>query len=216
MIQPGGMPAAADQEAVAPETAEIVAGSTLTLGVCADDPRPMRADAIEAWVQQAAPGDELHYCSGAIPRGTPGPRLVRALYDLGLVELFGRRIAGVWHYVARRIVAASDGSAVRIGGAVPPAKAEAVVLLAALRDCADDGLPCPSNRRLALMIGVRDGDRVHYLLRLLRRWASIRIDAVPEEPKRRVTILATGRATGVKAGGLGANGLRDTMTGAAG
>ena len=173
--------------------------STLTIGVRADDPRPASIETIQEWMETARAGDEIHYCSDFIPRRAPGPRHVRALYDRGLVEIYGRRIGGVWHYIARR-TRAQFVWIDRLATIAPAtaAQIEAERLLEALRLAAERGQPCPANALLGRALGRGSGDRVSYLFKLLRHRGAILVEPIAEEPKRRVTIVATGQSTGVQ------------------
>jgi hypothetical protein len=181
---------------------DIVAGSTLTLGVRADDGLPVDVGTILDWVEAAVPGDELHYCSGHIPRTAEGPKLVRRLYDLGLVEIFGRRtVPGVWHYIARRIapsVPVSVSKRAPLDPGKAAARGEALLLLDMLRELAAEGRPCPTNSVLATLIGAQDGNRISYLFKLLRQWDEITVEPTAEQPRRRVTIVATGGSTSIQ------------------
>ena len=173
--------------------------STLTIGVRADDARAASIETIQEWMEAARAGDEIHYCSDFIPRRAAGPRHVRALYDRGLVEIYGRRIDGVWHYIARR-TRARDFVWIDELSTIAPATAaqlDAERLLEALRLAADRGQPCPANALLGRALGLGSGDRVSYLFKLLRRQGAIQVEPIAEEPKRRVTIVATGQSTGV-------------------
>lgn len=180
---------------------QIVEGSALTVAVEMDDPRPADVATVEAWVNSARHGDEILYAMDRYPKQALGPKRLRAFYDLGMVELFGRRLDNVWHCFARRTMAQREGAvwpiAVDAAEPVTPAVKEAARLLGELREVANDGLPCPSNAQLAAAIDVMDSDRVSYLLKILRKWNAIAVELIDAEPRRLVTIVATGRTTGI-------------------
>ena len=62
---------------------------------------------------------------------------------------------------------------------------------------ADDGAHCPSNREIARACALRDADAAAYQIRVLVQAGLIVRHMVPLSPGRIVTIVETGRKTGV-------------------
>lgn len=162
----------------------------------------MLADAAVAWAKAARPGDELVYATGHQPAWSATPKRMRALDDMGLVFCFHDRSATPKHYVARRLAKpwCEPKAEPRIARLVVPAGDDKARLLKVLKAEARAGLPCSSNRDLAIKAGLRDGDRASYLIKLLVRDGAILNEAVRWWPGRQITDLASGRATHVNVG----------------
>jgi len=154
-------------------------------------------DALTSWAMNAAPGRVCVYARvSRLARGGVGER-ARQLQLAGLVTLLPQRraIAGMFDYRARRTVAPFCG-----GTALPDdstLKGEEALLHDMIVRLADDGAPCPPNRDLAAMLGVRHEERVSRMLGRLqqRKLIAIRFVAGPAAPIRVVDVVATGRST---------------------
>ncbi len=173
--------------------------------------------AMEAWLERAAPGDELVYATGpALGRDAPAAVLARQWAQEGEVATHVRRTGpgrALEHFMRRREPPVQPRSGprggarlfgnARRGSARPamtlPADFEASDegrMLAALSRVADAGAVCPSNGDLARQLALNSRDRAQYLIVRLARANLIRVESGSSFDGRVVTIVATGRKTG--------------------
>lgn len=162
------------------------------------------ADA-ERWARGARSGEILVYARNFIwPTQRGGADRLRALRDAGAVRTHHLRAngRGPLLYIAIRTEAPIDAAAVETAAreGQDDASVETAALYRLLSGAARRGDPCPSNRALAETIGAKDGLRVSYLMRGLRAAGEIAVRGCDAEPKRIVTIVKTGRETGVRDG----------------
>ena len=176
---------------------------------------------MEAWLENAAPGDELKYATGpALGRDAPAGKLARVWADEGEVSLFQRRPGPgkPLEYVARRKepeVAPVRGGA-RLCGSVhrrvarpalgAPAdfgETQAGRVFGLLVQLAAQGLACPNNRRIAEMVDLSSGEQARYAMTRLVRAGMIRVEAASTFDPRIVTIVETGARTAAPAGRKG-------------
>jgi hypothetical protein len=153
---------------------------------------------VDAWAERAGIGEEIPYATGSLTAGAAAPARMRALAHAGIVVLFQRRINGMLHYFARRTAQPFPLTMLATAASKQPATHdEAQRVLLVLKRVAAKGGPCPSNRELAKLAELRDGDQASYRLRCLRDAGLIRMHATAQLPGRQVTIAATGKTTGV-------------------
>ncbi len=155
-----------------------------------------------AWLRRAQPGAELLYAIGCTPPVWAGAaKLLRDMEAAGVVALSVERPArGVKHYIARRS-AVPVPATVAARPVLRPARADDQQrMLDLLIDHADDARPCPSNADLAAALELTDGLRASYLLGCLEASGAIFREASAWMPGRIVTIVASGRATGIMEG----------------
>lgn len=156
------------------------------------------ADALFKFALLAREGARCVYARASrLPRNAEVAEKARALESGGMVRLNVVRHArgsDLFDYLARRTdQPLCCEETARDDDALPP---EERMLLDHLSRRADQGAPCDSNRALARAVGLRDGDQAAYRLRRLRDRGLIRVDAVPVEPGRVVTIISTHAKTG--------------------
>lgn len=156
------------------------------------------------WLATAQPGAEICYALEFLPKKAAGPRLLREHAAAGRVLLYQRRVMasacdapGLCVYFATRtkVPMPLDGTLEDAATLRTRAVRERAMLMAVIADCAQRGLPMPSNRDLAVMANLRGGDRVSHLLAALRRDGRVAVTPVPEAPGRVVTIIASGKST---------------------
>lgn len=171
--------------------------------------------AMEAWLERAAPGDELVYATGpALGRDAPAAVLARQWAQEGEVATHVRRTGAgraLEHFMRRReppVQPRSGGGARLFGNARRGSARPAMTLpadfetsdegrmLAALTRVADAGAVCPSNGDLARQLALNSRDRAQYLIIRLARANLIRVESGSSFDGRVVTIVATGRKTG--------------------
>jgi len=178
------------------------------------------AEQILGWAMNAVPGDICIYGRATmLPPGHAGARQVRALASEGLVSMLAqvRQPDGRFAYRALRLrgVAPAHGAAGHTltpaagrspgspsptegrGGSDDEAASEMRLVMVVLRGAARAGRPCPSNAEIARRCGLKDADRARYRIRQLRDAALIRVETVAAEPRRVVTIVNSGKRTGV-------------------
>lgn len=194
------------------------AAETFTLQLSSAVP----AAELRAWFAAAAPGHEATYASGAVlPQAEPGVVLARELAAAGLARTHQKRDpadARRWLFV---IVKASVGPTAPLpegqspGGEPPDAPArvspcsragalpeDAGRLLELLRDCAEQGRPCPTNGEAGRLLALepewqgKGRMRAQYLFALLARAGAIASENRGTCKPRVVTVLAEGRAQG--------------------
>ncbi len=168
-----------------------------------------------AWLETAAPGDEIVYATGpALGRDAPAGTLARSWSDEGEVVLFQRRPGQgkPLEYVARRRdppvqprTSRLFGN-VRAGRARPPLAAPAAMaetiegrVLALITRAADAGVICPSNREIAVALALNSRDAAQYAITKLARAGLIRVNTSSSFDGRQVTITATGATTAARA-----------------
>lgn len=174
--------------------------------------------AMEAWLERAAPGDELVYATGpALGRDAPAAVLARQWAQEGEVATHVRRTGAgraLEHFMRRReppVQPRSSGGAAparlfgnaRRGSARPamplPADFEGSEegrMLAALTAAAEAGDVCPSEAELARRLELNSRRRAQYLINRLQRAGLIHVVSNGSFDGRVVTIVATGRRTG--------------------
>lgn len=173
--------------------------------------------AMEAWLERAAPGDELVYATGpALGRDAPAAVLARQWAQEGEVATHVRRTGpgrALEHFMRRREPPVQPRSGPRGGarlfgnarrGSARPAMtlpadfegSDEGRMLAALTRVADAGAVCPSNGDLARQLALNSRDRAQYLIVRLARANLIRVESASSFEGRVVTIVATGRKTG--------------------
>lgn len=156
------------------------------------------ADAVQQWAVGAAAGERCVYARAVtLPHGADGPARARTLAARGVLTLnLARHAPGseLFDYLAKRTTVPFEAPAPDAEEALPWQER---LLLEHLSRRADQGAPCDSNRALARAVGLRDGDQASYRLKRLRDRGLILLAAVPVEPGRVVTIVETGRRTGL-------------------
>lgn len=172
-----------------------------------------------AWLEEAAPGDEIVYATGpALGRDAPAGALARAWADEGEVILLQRRVTHgkvrTLEYVARRreppvqpragrrVMGAESVRALRIKRALPLLRTTEDLdgtvegrVLALLERAAAAGIVCPSNREIAVKLALNSRDAVQYAINKLMRADLIRVTHSCRIHGRQVTITATGAST---------------------
>jgi hypothetical protein len=151
-----------------------------------------------SWARTAEPGSELVYGIGHLPAWSKTPKLIRDLDDQGLVFAFHDREQTPKHYVVRRLSKAwcEPVARLRIAREIPPRDQDQARLLAVLVRTARAGKPCPSNRDLARLADLTNGDRASYLIKCLAAGGHIRAEATAILPGRIVTIIGKTDAEG--------------------
>lgn len=175
-----------------------------------------------AWLEDAAPGDEIVYATGpALGRDAAAGKLARAWADEGEVILLQRRVTHgkgrTLEYVARRreppvqprasgggrrVMGAESVRALRIKRARPQMRTaddldgtvEGRVLVLLTR-AASAGVACPSNREIAVALALNSRDAVQYAINKLMRADLIRVTHSCRIHGRQVTITASGAST---------------------
>lgn len=155
--------------------------------------------ALEAWLDAAAPGDQIIYASGpALPRSADAVVRVRALIEARRVTAFTARRGGITDFIAQRRadpvrVAAGDGA---IGGAVAGVGADnQAAVLRMIRRAINLGKPCPTNAEIAAACGLPNADAASYLFRkLVRDGVIISTDHGPRM-RRVVRVAGGGKST---------------------
>jgi len=173
------------------------------------------AEQVLSWAMNAVPGDICIYGRATmLPPGHAGARRVRELAAEGLASMLAqvRQPDGRFAYRALRLrgVAPDLGEQTltlrRQGGSSLSAEgergddeaaSEMRLVMVVLRGAARAGRPCPSNAEIARRCGLKDADRARYRIRQLRDAALIRVETVAAEPRRVVTIVNSGKRTGV-------------------
>ncbi|MCH2238787.1 MAG: hypothetical protein MK060_12960 [Blastomonas sp.] len=169
---------------------------------------------MEAWLENAAPGDELRYATGpALGREAPAGQLARQWAEEGEVMLFQRRPGPgkPLEYVARRKEPPVKPRAPR---ALPGRQARPLLplpqdfaesdegrMLALLTEAAEVGLACPSNVQLARQLDLNARSRAQYLITKLMRAGLIRVASASSFDGRVVTIVSSGKRTADRQGG---------------
>lgn len=172
-----------------------------------------------AWLEDAAPGDEIVYATGpALGRDAAAGKLARSWADEGEVILLQRRVTHgkgrTLEYVARRReppvrpragkrgTGAESVRALRVKRARPQlctaADLDGTVegrVLALLVRFAGAGAPCPSNREIAVMLALNSRDAAQYAINKLMRADLIRVTHSCRIHGRQVTITASGAST---------------------
>lgn len=174
---------------------------------------------MEAWLESAAPGDELKYATGpALGRDAPAGLLARQWADEGEVTLFQRRPGPgkPLEYVARRKDPPVQAKAARLfgdargqqarpalGAPMDFAETQAGQVFALLVKLAAQDLPCPNNRDIAAALELNSAEQVRYAITKLVRAGMIRVDAARTFDPRIITIVDTGARTAAPAAGKG-------------
>lgn len=173
---------------------------------------------MEAWLESAAPGDELKYATGpALGRDAAAGKLARSWADEGEVTLFQRRPGPgkPLEYVARRkepqvrarqsggrLFGSASRRTARPDLAAPAAFAETQAgrVFGLLVQLAAQGLPCPNNRKIAETLEIDSAEQVRYAITKLVRAGMVRVEAASTFDPRVVTIIDTGARTAAPAG----------------
>lgn len=168
---------------------------------------------MEAWLETAAPGEELVYATGpALGRDAPAAVLARQWAGEGEVATHQRRTrpgAPLEHFMRRRIPAVDQskagprlfGSAGRrqsrpaLGAPADFAETIAGQVYGALVTLAARGLVCPTNRAIAFALELNSEEQVRHAMNKLKRAGMIRVDAASTFDPRVVTITDTGART---------------------
>ena len=169
-------------------------------------------DDLSGWAERAGEGDWCIYARAAyLPKASFSAALARRMAARWMVTLPSRRCPSrpdLWEYLARRTAVAFNDRAVYGDRPTPRPRASADVrrealssearrVLDLLARRADDGAHCPSNREIARACALRDADAAAYQIRVLVQAGLIVRHMVPLSPGRIVTIVETGRKTGV-------------------
>lgn len=162
----------------------------------------MEPDSFRAWVERAAPGDDVVYCVGARPSEAIGAA-VRAMSVKGLVLTTSRRKDGQLRHIAVRLAdrpapvrarpSAHRGRFVPREDAGRRAVERAIMRL--LTDAARRGAPCPTNKEIAQHAGLSGAVAASYRVRRLVQAGKIIVEEPSPIERRVVTILATGKST---------------------
>lgn len=163
----------------------------------------MQAAEAMAWAERAQAGDELVYAIGHLPSWSATPKRLYKLFEQGLVALTTDHSKAPKEYVAQRTAKpwqAEPAPPPRIARQIAPSADDMARLLKVVQAEARGGQPCSTNHALAIKAGLRDGDRVSYLLKKLVRAGSIRNEASEWWPGRQMTDLSTGKQTLLKVG----------------
>ncbi|WP_288016479.1 hypothetical protein [Microcystis phage Mae-JY04] len=169
---------------------------------------------MEAWLETAAPGEELVYATGpALGRDAPAAVLARQWASEGEVATHQRRTrAGgpLEHFMRRRMPSVGhDGlrggprlfgtarRAARPAQTAPAdfAETQAGRVFALLVDLAARGQVCPNNRAIAAELDLNTAEQARYAITRLVRAGMIRVDAASTFDPRIITILNTGART---------------------
>lgn len=155
---------------------------------------------IEAWVAGRSAGAECVYAIGHLPVWAKGPKLVRDLAERGFVHLFHDRKPNPKHYIARRTGRPWNGAItpLRIAREVSCLSPVLAPMMDRLIELAEAGAPCPSNAQWADELGVTKRQAA-YLFCCLGRANAISVRLVTEPPFRVVTVIKSGKSTGVAA-----------------
>ena len=172
-----------------------------------------------AWLESAAPGDELKYAIGpALGRDAPAGLLARQWADEGEVTLFQRRPGPgkPLEYVARRKEPPVQARESRLfgdarrrqarpvqGAPTDFAETQAGQVFALLVRLAAQNLPCPNNRDIAAQLELNTAEQARYAMTKLVRAGMIRVEAPSTFDPRIVTIVETGARTAAPAIGKG-------------
>lgn len=169
-----------------------------------------------AWLDSAAPGDELVYATGpALGKDAPAAVLARQWREEGEVATHNRRVAGgkLEHFMRRRIPPVSNarlfGDARRrlarpaLGAPTDFAETQAGQVFALLVKLAAQDLPCPNNRDIAAALELNSAEQARYAITKLVRAGMIRVDAASTFDPRIITIVDTGARTAAPAAGKG-------------
>ncbi|ARR54571.1 hypothetical protein HY78_14595 [Rhizorhabdus wittichii DC-6] len=151
----------------------------------------MMVAAVIAWVKAAERDDELVYGIGHLPAWSKAPRAVRDLDTRGIVFAFHDVTESPKHYVIRRLGTPYSDPPIplRVARDAPPRDREEAALLRLLTREAKAGRPCPSNRELAELLHLKNGDRASYLLKCLAGGGFIRNELTGFPPGRIITIV---------------------------
>lgn len=161
-------------------------------------------EAVNQWLTCAARGEELIYaCAARLSGHDAGALRVRALAEACQVQAYQRAAApGLFDYVARRTALPLSPKAVPAARALTSGVSDLdekmASLMAELKLLARSGRPCSSNHVLAERTGLRDRYQAKYLLAKAQARGLITVVGVAQPPGRVVTILASGRQTGVQ------------------
>ena len=193
----------------------LAARETEVLDLVGADGGIASAEQILGWAMNAVPGDICIYGRATmLPPGHAGARQVRELAAEGLAAMLAqvRQPDGRFAYRALRLRGVPPGLGEQTltlrrqgGSSLSPegergdddAASEMRLVMVVLRGAARAGRPCPSNAEIARRCGLKDADRARYRIRQLRDSALIRVETVAAEPRRVVTIVNSGRRTGV-------------------
>ncbi len=155
----------------------------------------------EQWAQ-LKPGGNLAFARGeTYDRRHPVVAMVLAEQAAGRATLHrsgqgvGRvhivqRCCGSSAEMAERASAAARAQRDRFWADTPEGR-----VLAAIEDCAERGLPCPTNADLARAAGLRSGQAASYRLGRLAELGKVRVRREPGSDLRVVTICETGLST---------------------
>lgn len=163
---------------------------------------------MEAWLETAAPGEELVYATGpALGRDAPAAVLARQWASEGEVATHQRRTrAGgpLEHFMRRRMPSVGKprlfGTARRAARPAQTAPADfaetqAGRVFALLVDLAARGQVCPNNRAIAAELDLNTAEQARYAITRLVRAGMIRVDAASTFDPRIITIVNTGART---------------------
>jgi hypothetical protein len=166
-----------------------------------------------AWLEDAAPGDEIVYATGpALGRDAAAGKLARQWADEGEVILLQRRVTHgkgrTLEYVARRREPPVQPRASRLFGKTGGRRARPKLctaqdldgtvegrVLALLVRVAGAGAVCPSNREIAVALALNSRDAAQYAINKLMRADLIRVTHSCRIHGRQVTITASGAST---------------------
>ena len=147
----------------------------------------------DAWLRFSSAGDRIEYATGPIePRSLPiWKRVQDAAASGDVAPLRVRRAGGGWQWLAER----KTGRRVAEESVPGDCAADQERLLRLLRRCANMAMACPTNAEAAELLGLKNADRVRYLIRKLVEGRHIAvIDNGPNE-RRVIRILANGKST---------------------
>ena len=161
---------------------------------------------LQAWLDQAAPGESTVYASGAdLPRDCDGVKLAAAWQRAGLVQLNQRRDEADrrrWLFLVVRLPDAKAAAPVRAKRTASEdlARVQQRRLLEQLRAAADKGEVCPSRSAMAFALTgqktLKARNRATYLLGRLVEDGRIAMIPGSQTAAPVVTILAKGRGCG--------------------
>jgi hypothetical protein len=167
-------------------------------------PWSLNKTAVDRWMKNAKPGDELVYARGLTPQGSDGVEELRRLHDVGAVTFKRRKLGDCdYSYMAERLNGGRPPAGAQKLGAAARAADDAdeiARLMAMLRRKAARRELCPTNREIGVEIGEQLGcdplppERVSYLLRKQISSGRITVEAIANG-RRVVTIVATGKRT---------------------
>lgn len=152
---------------------------------------------LEEWIRRAAPGANVIYAIGQLGKHATAD-LARQAQAAGAVNLKQERSGSGTKYIIekRRTVPAAACTRPKADTAdfATPLLRE---MFLALADCAERGLPCPSNGELAELFELSDREAARYQLGLLVKAGRIAVEG--DRHWRVATIVETGLRTAERA-----------------